>query len=267
MQSLLIGFFFAALIGYLAWRAGSLAPSGGLAAFVVGGLIFGIGGFPWAALMLTFFISSSLLSKLFAQRKAKMAEKFAKGSQRDWGQVLANSAAGAGLVILQAMYPDQLWPWLAYAGAMASVNGDTWATELGVLSASAPRLITTGKKVPVGTSGGISQFGSLATLGGAFVVALVMILTKNTGNFWSGLWIVSLAGLAGATVDSFLGATVQAIYYDPVKEKETERRIYDESGSLVKPLRGWPWMNNDLVNFICSVFGALTAAGLWIWIH
>ena len=57
------------LISFLAWKAGSLSRSGAIAAAITGGLIFGLGGLPWAALLLTFFISSSALSRAFRMQK------------------------------------------------------------------------------------------------------------------------------------------------------------------------------------------------------
>ena len=75
--------------------------------------------------------------------------------------------------------------------------------------------------------------------------------------------MITLGGLAGATMDSFLGATIQAIYYDPVREKETEKIVYDENGETMAPIRGWDWMNNDMVNFLSSIFGALITVALW----
>jgi uncharacterized protein (TIGR00297 family) len=264
LWQVVIGFVGAGLVGLLAWRAGALAPSGAWGATFVGGLIFGFGGFPWAALLLTFFISSSVLSKLFAKQKKGLAEeKFAKGSRRDWGQVLANGGAGAFLALVQALFPGQVWPWLAFAGAMATVNGDTWATELGVLSANLPRLITTGKPVERGTSGGISWTGTGATFAGAALVGLIMGWVSPRVSFWQGLLVIALAGLAGAFLDSLLGATVQAIYYDPDRQKETERKIMHEDGSPASPIRGWDWMNNDAVNFLSSIFGAVVAVGLY----
>jgi uncharacterized protein (TIGR00297 family) len=258
LSQILIGFGLAILTGLAAWRTGALAVSGAVSASLVGGLIFSLGGLPWAALLLTFFISSSALSKLFRQKKAALAEKFAKGSQRDWGQVLANGGVGAFLVLLHALYPDQFWPWLAYAGAMATVNGDTWATELGVLSPKMPRLVTNGQPVERGTSGGVTLAGIGATLAGAALVALVMSLTDGRAALASVMIVIPLAGLAGATFDSLLGATVQAIYYDPERKKETERVIPG-----AEPVRGWAWMNNDAVNFISSIFGALLALCIW----
>jgi uncharacterized protein (TIGR00297 family) len=158
----LIGFLLGMLIAFLAWRMRALSASGAAAAALVGGLIFGLGGIAWAMLLLAFFISSSGLSKAFARRKAGVSEKFSKGNRRDWGQVLANGGLGALLVIIHAAFPAQSWPWLAYAGAMAAVNADTWATELGVLNRDKPRLITTGREVEPGTSGGVSVVGTAA---------------------------------------------------------------------------------------------------------
>ncbi len=262
LQQSLISLTAAALVAVFAWRAGALAASGAWAAMLVGGLIFGLGGLPWAALLLIFFISSSLLSRLFAAQKAALTiEKFAKGSRRDWGQVLANGGIGAFVVLLHLLYPDQIWPWLVYAGSLATVNGDTWATELGVLSASPPRLITTGQSVERGTSGGVSLTGTAATLAGAGLLGLVAGAFQPQAGFWLVFGSVTVAGFLGAFFDSLLGATVQAIYYDPVRQKETERQIFDADGQVIAPLRGWAWMNNDMVNFLSAAVGALLAVG------
>ena len=78
------------------------------------------------------------LSRAFSKRKVGLAEKYSKGNQRDWGQVLANGGLGALLAVGYAIRPQHEWLWLAYAGAMAAVNADTWSTELGVLSQNPP---------------------------------------------------------------------------------------------------------------------------------
>jgi uncharacterized protein (TIGR00297 family) len=263
LNQFLAGIGLAVVIGLAGWAAGSLSISGALAAMMIGTLIFGFGGLPWAALLLTFFISSSLLSRLFSGKKILLAEKFEKGSRRDWGQVFANGGAGAFLAVIALLFPQQTWPWLAFAGTMATVNADTWATEIGVLSAKLPRLITNGKQVPTGTSGGITLTGTLATCLGGAVIGLVGWLVQSSYAAGAYLVAVTLAGLAGSLVDSLLGATIQAIYYDPARQKETERRIFNENGQPVAPIRGREWMNNDMVNFISSVCGALVSVGLW----
>jgi uncharacterized protein (TIGR00297 family) len=271
-MNLLIGFFLAAVIAILAWRAGSLNRSGAWAAALSGGLIFGLGGFPWAVLLLTFFISSSGLSRAFSRRKADLSEKFSKGGRRDWAQVLANGGLGALLVLIHAWQPQAAWTWIAFVGAMAAVNADTWATELGVLSPTPPRLMTTGQRVPVGTSGGVTALGTTAALGGGIFIGLMALALGQVEAIWGSsplnghhlFWLVPigiLGGLAGSTFDSLLGATVQGIYYCPQCQKETEARIH-RCGQPTRHLRGWRWLNNDLVNFGSSIVGSLIAGFL-----
>jgi uncharacterized protein (TIGR00297 family) len=263
-QQIIIGIFLAIFIAVLAWRVGALSKSGAWAAVLTGGFIFGLGGLAWAALLLTFFISSSALSRAFGKRKASLAEKFSKGSRRDWGQVLANGGLGACLAVAFTLRQQPEWIWLAFAGAMAAVNADTWSTELGVLSKTPPRMITNGKQVERGTSGGISWTGTLAALGGAALVALVAVLFSLDASWIGYLLIITLGGLAGSLFDSLLGASIQAIYWCPACEKETERHPLHSCGSPTTQVRGWAWVNNDIVNFGCSLMGALVTASLWL---
>ncbi|MBN1146366.1 MAG: DUF92 domain-containing protein [Anaerolineales bacterium] len=268
MTNLLIGLLFGILISAMAWRARALNRSGAWAAALSGGLIFGLGGLAWAVLLMAFFISSSALSRAFARRKAALSEKFSKGSQRDWGQVLANGGLGALLAIVHAWLPEAAWPWVAFAGAMAAVNADTWATEIGVLNPSPPRLVTTGKLVERGASGGVSLLGSLAALGGAtLVAALAAAFSAWIGPARLGpatLLLAAIAGgVGGAFLDSILGATVQAIYYCPACQKETERHPAHTCGEQTYQARGWRWLDNDRVNFAASLTGALIAIGIW----
>jgi uncharacterized protein (TIGR00297 family) len=263
---LLAGLALAGFIGWLAWRLGSLSFSGALAATLTGGLIFGLGGLAWAVLLLAFFISSSLLSRLFASRKRVLSEKFSKGSRRDWAQVAANGGLGALLAVAHVLFPGQAWPWILFAGAMAAVNADTWATELGVLSPTPPRLITNGKTVERGASGAVSLWGSLAALGGAGLIAVLAALF-SAGQYGPGqavaiLVAATLGGLCGSFFDSLLGATVQAIYWCPACGKETERHPLHTCGTKTSHYRGWRWLDNDWVNALASLVGALVALGV-----
>jgi len=255
-MQLLIGFILAVIIAGLAWKAGSLSRSGAWAAVFTGGLIFGLGGLPWAILLLTFFVSSSTLSRAFSKRKVGLSEKFSKGNQRDWGQVLANGGLGAILAIVYSFQPQYEWLWLAYAGAMAAVNADTWSTELGVLSPISPRMITSGRKVERGTSGGITLIGTLAALGGASLIGTAAVLISPSPDWLPQLLIIILAGLIGSLFDSTLGATIQAIYWCKTCNKETERHPRHSCGTQTNQVRGWSWINNDGVNFACSLMGA-----------
>jgi len=267
MPQLLLGFLFALIIAFLAYRAHSLSRSGAYAAILVGTLIFGLGGWQWATILLTFFISSSALTRLFGRRKAALNEKFEKGGQRDAAQVLANGAVASLFAGLHFFFPAATWPWLAFAASMAAVNADTWATEVGVLSPIEPRLITWwkngGKTVDKGTSGGITPLGTLAALAGATLIAVfAAALNIKSGNFFHVFIAVALGGLVGCLFDSFLGATVQTIYYCPACAKETERTPRHVCGNETVYLRGWRWLNNDGVNFFCALAGSGVALAL-----
>jgi len=243
-----------------------------LGAMLVGTAIFGCGGWVWGLTLITFFVSSSTLSHYKENAKKSLAEKFAKGHRRDLGQTLANGGLGALLAVAFGWWNEPVL-FAAFLGAMATVNADTWATELGVLNPSPPRLITNGQVVEVGTSGGVSRLGMLATAAGALTIGLAALIFSLIGQLvsagddpWRDAWAVPVAllgGLAGALVDSLLGASVQAMYTCPKCAKETEKRTHG-CGTPTQHQRGWRWLDNDMVNFISSVIGALIAAGLFL---
>jgi uncharacterized protein (TIGR00297 family) len=172
---------------------------------------------------------------------------------------------GAMLAVLHALFPEQPWPWIAYAGAMAAVNADTWATELGVLSTRTPRLITSGRRIERGISGGITVMGTMASLAGALLIALLTGLFNPLSELIKTLLVIGAAGLAGSLFDSLLGATLQAVYFCPRCAVETEHYPIHHCGHHTTLSRGQKWMNNDGVNLVCSMFGAVVAIGLW-WI-
>lgn len=263
LGSLLIGFALSTTIGGFAWRLGMLSADGWFAASLVGGITFGLGGLPASLLLVAFFASSSLLSRAFSARKNQVAVNFAKGGRRDWAQVAANGGvATLSLIASTGGWVPELLAWVVFASALAAVTADTWATEIGVLSAGQPILITTGKHVPRGTSGGISLLGSLIALIAALGIA---IMAWVLGIITIGLIpLIALSGLAGSFVDSALGATVQAIYFCPKCKKETERHPIHYCGTPTTLHRGWRWLDNDWVNFLNSAFSAFLAAVIFI---
>jgi len=248
-----LGFILAIIIAYLAYRAHSLNKSGAIAATVVGTVVFGVGGLEWAVLLLIFFITSSGLSRLFKKRKQGLEEKFSKGHERDAGQVFGNGGLATAFVLVHFLFPESTVGWVGFAAALAAVNADTWATELGVLNPTPPRMITDlRKRVEKGTSGGISLFGTFASLLGASVIALPAALFTDD---WSLFLLITASGLAGSLFDSLLGATVQAMYYCPTDDKETEKHPFHTCGTETVHLRGWRWLDNDWVNFACGACG------------
>ncbi len=256
----LLAVFLALFVSLTAYYVHALSRSGALAAALVGAIIFGLGGWPWAVLLLTFFISSSALTRAFQRRKRGLDEKYHKGGRRDAAQVLANGGLAALLAGLHFFLPNAGWLWLGFAAALAAVNADTWATELGVLNPQPPRLITDlHKQVEKGTSGGISRVGTAATLAGAAIIALPAALLDPSGMNWGLVIPILIAGLLGSLIDSWLGATLQAMYFCPTDRKETEKHPLHSCGTPTVYVRGWRWLNNDWVNFACSCSGVILA--------
>jgi uncharacterized protein (TIGR00297 family) len=264
LMQLFYAIFISLIVATLAYWRGSLSKSGVAGALIVGTLTLGFGGWPWAALLGVFFISSSILSHFKKVEKRAAAEKFEKGHQRDLGQALANGGLGALLATLSAVVPASNVPtntwFFMYLGVMATVTADTWATELGTLSKQPPRLITTGQSVEVGTSGGVSLLGTAVSFLGGLVIGLTAGLV--TGFSVLAMLITgAISGLAGSLIDSLLGATVQQIYFSDKRQKETEKKI-ELDGTPNRPLRGWSWMSNDVVNLISSLGGGFIAVAI-----
>lgn len=109
---------------------------------------------------------------------------------------------------------------LCFTGVFACCNGDTWASELGtVLSKSDPFLVTSFKRVPKGTNGGITLIGTLCSTIGGLVIGLSQYLTmlyftdKSMLMYappqWPMIVFGAFAGFLGSLIDSFMGATLQ----------------------------------------------------------
>jgi uncharacterized protein (TIGR00297 family) len=273
IEQVLLGLVLSTSMGALGYWRRALSASGVGGAILIGTLIFGFGGWQWGVLLITFFLSSSWLSHFRKGDKEEVADKFAKGTRRDLGQTIANGGLGAVLAVAYARYPDPLL-FAAFLGVMSTVTADTWATELGVLSQIPPRLITTGERVPPGTSGGVTGLGTWASVAGALLIgatatALSQIESLVSGRGWSfeavTYPLIAVAGgLGGSLFDSLLGSTVQGIYYCSLCDKETESPVH-HCGQTTRLLRGWPWLNNDVVNFVASLVGGLITATLaWL---
>ncbi|QBD79746.1 DUF92 domain-containing protein [Ktedonosporobacter rubrisoli] len=262
------GLLFSSVVGLLAYRRRSLSRSGLLGAMIAGTTTVGFGGWKWGLSLIFFFVSSSLFSHFRARDKEQLAaDKFSKGSRRDIVQVAANGGVATLLALAYGATPETEQRRrealeASYVGSLAAATADTWATELGVLSTHAPRLITTGEQTEPGTSGGVTVMGSTAAATGAAALGLVFWLLGRADRAQRSLPFIALvSGLLGGFFDSWLGATVQATYYCPICKKETEREVHS-CGTLTILRRGYPWMNNDTVNFLATFWGALVALAL-----
>ena len=242
-------------IAGLAYRRHSLSESGFWGAILTGTITFKAGA-AWALILILFFVSSSALSKISSRRKSQAREQFSKGERRDFWQVMANGGAAAffALLYIRSQSPAL---WVAYLAAVAVATADTWATEIGTLSHQNPRLITTFKPVLPGTSGGVTPAGMLASPGGAFLIGAVGALMLDAGIAGYALVIlITMAGFSGSLFDSFLGATVQAVYWCEDHQRLTEKQICSDGNPAVLR-RGFAFFNNEMVNFAATVAGGV----------
>jgi uncharacterized protein (TIGR00297 family) len=252
---MVLGFALALVISVIARRARSLSTGGAVAATVIGTIAVSA-GWSWGALLIIYFVSSSLLSRFGRVRKQKRTESILeKGGERDAVQVSANGAMFAGAALAMIVRPDVRWIALGI-GSLAASAADTWATEIGTLSTKEPRSLTTWRRVPAGTSGAVSAPGTLAMIAGALFIGAASYALGWTLEIAGR---VVIAGIFGALVDSVLGATVQARRWCETCSRETERVTHD-CGTPTRHLRGVPWLDNDIVNFLSNAAAGLFAA-------
>ncbi|KAI8073249.1 integral membrane protein DUF92-domain-containing protein [Gongronella butleri] len=247
-------------------RKKSLTRDGAAGAFVLGMTTFSASYWLFTLVLLSFFLSSSKLTKFKAERKRLLEDGYDQASERNLMQVVCNGLGGAIAVSLfhtldaTSCYTSQqhatvlIW---AYIGHYAACCGDTWASELGILNKSWPILITKLKKVPPGTNGGVSPLGLAASLGGGLLIGLVgalsMALDRRCGTWdWSLVLVGAAAGLGGSLIDSVLGATVQQTLYS--KDK---KRVVEHKDASAEHVSGWNVLDNHQVNLVTSL---LTAA-------
>ena len=253
----LAGAIFAAIIALPAWRVHALSRSGAIAAFIVGTVTLGCGGIGAAAVLLAFFITSIALSRVGKRRKRTLTD-IGKGGARDAWQVLANGGVATVCIALAAaLHAPALV--FAFCGAYAAATADTWATEIGTLMRRPPRSILTLRPIATGLSGGITLPGTLAEVAGACFIGIVGLAV---GGVFGGplpgvpvLLAIPVAGIAGATADSLLGATLQELRRCDAcgRTCETNPHVCGAPTVLVRGIAGW---SNDLVNAAATLIGA-----------
>ena len=223
--------------------------------------------------------------------KGNLEEGHSEGGERGASQVLACSLIAIVCACLRRiavgsdgplsssslLLGDQLT--LAYVAFFACCAGDTWASELGVLSKSKPRLIIKPwKQLPPGTNGAVSMVGLAASAAGGILMGLIHGLFVQGGiasllpfNLPSWLGTISLdafkrevlilslvgfiGGFGGSLLDSLLGATIQVTYYD-----KEEQKIVKRAGPNATKVAGLAFLSNEMVNVVSTALSALIAA-------
>jgi uncharacterized protein (TIGR00297 family) len=201
-------------------RSGAVA--GGMACFA---LFAGAGPTAFATLG-ALFAMTWVSTQVGYRRKAALGLAERRDG-RNAAQILANLGVPALGAALFGMTGNRIWL-VAALGALAEAATDTVASEIGQYRVADARLITTWERVPAGTDGGVTFYGSICGLAGGMLIAVVAAIGGMIPL--SQFWIPVGVGFIGMLIDSLLGATLQR--------------------------RGW--ISNQAVNF----FATLAAAAL-----
>lgn len=248
-------------VAAVARRAGSLTAGGQWAAFAMGTVV-SAAGWGYAALLIAYFVASTLLTRLGAAEKAaRTASMLPAVTARDATQVAANGGLFAALVLAGEAAREPLLA-LAGIGALSAAAADTWATEVGTLWGGRPRAVLGFAPLEPGASGGVTWMGSAAGLvAAALVAAAGAALVRDAGRSAAAVGTaLLLAGVGGNLGDSVLGATVQSKRWCDQCRTWTERRVHT-CQYRSKHARGIRWMTNDAVNVLATVTGAALALG------
>jgi len=206
---------------------GKLTPVAAITAGIVGLMVFKGGGYTGIIMLTVFFILGTAATGWKRKKKQQIGAADAHKSGRTAGQVLANGGVAALLGLL-GWYSPEYKILLTYmmAGSLAAATADTLSSEIGTITGRRFYNILTLKPDERGLDGVISLEGTMVGIMGATIIAAIF-----AGSYLWGigtLWIV-LAGFAGNTVDSVLGATLE------------RRKV----------------MGNNMVNFMNTLTGAL----------
>lgn len=243
------------LLAWISVRLGWLDRPAAVAAALLTLLVVVLGGWAWFLPLIVFFASGSVLTKL--GRSDPEARE-----PRRLGQVLVNGFVPVlPLALGAASGAAAPFATAAYVGALAAAAGDTWASEIGRRSPGPPVSLRLRRRVASGTSGAVSWLGSAAACAGGALIGVAGWIA------FAQPWLAALgalAGLAGSTVDSVLGAWVQGEFRCGACGESVE--TLEHCGAETDHLRGVSWVRNDAVNAFANlggmIFGAALAAGI-----
>lgn len=245
----------ALLVGWISYKVKFLTLSGAVTTLLLTFFVLLIGKIQYAVPIFTFFVLSSLLSKIRKKANPEVEKYFDKTGTRDYGQVLANGGMPWIILFLSVFIRHELI-YLIYAVSLAAVCADTWATEIGTMKPSRTYNILTFNLVKQGESGGVSILGTLGALLGSVVIAISTLVYPHYEIVYAILIIIT-GGLFGSFFDSFLGAKYQNRYKCSICGIITERSFH--CSEPAEHFSGYKFLNNDLVNFLSAAAAAIFA--------
>lgn len=193
---------------------------GALAALALGLVISIFSDIYWLLALICFLIPTSLVTRVKFNYKRQHGLAEGKIGERGINNVMAVGFI-PGFIAFFSYHLDKVHPGLSgllFLSSLSIAAADTFASEVGVLSKQVV-LITSLKKVPPGTDGGISLWGEMSALLGAFLVSLFGFICvsdlyfSGSGHLLPAQPLVLFAcisiGWLGCQIDSIMGALFQ----------------------------------------------------------
>jgi uncharacterized protein (TIGR00297 family) len=215
-----------AAAGYL---ARTITLSGAATGALIGTAILLTAGWGAWTLLLATFALAVVTSRLGLRRKTLLGIAEPRGGTRGAANAFANTGVAAAAAVLAASSYATQPALLAFVAALTAGGSDTVASEIGKAWGRRTYLVPTLRRVPPGTSGGVSLEGTSAGVIGALSLAAA---GAALGLMPAGMLIPVIAGSTiGSFAESALAATLEA------------------SGVV----------NNDVLNFLNTAIAAAAA--------
>ncbi|KAA1089263.1 hypothetical protein PGT21_012022 [Puccinia graminis f. sp. tritici] len=292
-------FLFSLFVAVYSHRRRSLQLSGAFAANLIGYLTLANPNPIFGGALLSFFTLGTIATKYKQKIKASLVDesdqevtphdpskkKLAVGPNahpgRDWKQVLCNAWFGTLCALSYSFFdpesslsnelPGSNQFGTTHTGSLrkalvsaalaywAGCAGDTFASELGILSRSKPRLITNLKEVPPGTNGAVSLLGLVfSALGGLLVGGVSSFTGEPHQPREYMVFSCGIFGLLCSMIDSVLGAILQQTIYSKNEKRVVAKSKVPMGGTReIVVICGYDLLTNNQVNLISS-----TATGL-----
>ncbi len=240
------------ILSIIAYKKKYLTLGGVIIANFFGITLLIITGMQYLILLLIAFFITNLATRHGIHIKIKLGLIKSNSYIRDYKNVIANGLPIFIFGLLEGIYKSEIFIY-GYLVALTIFFSDTISSEIGVLSKEKPRLIINLKKVPTGKPGAVSLLGTISGILSValFSIIIYFVIPLNI-PFVLLMLILILFSTAGNILDSFLGATIQALYYCNVCDQFSEEEIHI-CNSKCQLISGKKYVNNHVVNFI-SIF-------------
>lgn len=184
------------------WRF--LTRLGSFAAWLLGVHLLGVMGWKWFVPVVLFFITSVVFTKIHSGIKKKKKES----NGRNAWQVAANILWAVISSALFLFTQNELFIYF-FIAFVAAVTADTWASELGPLLNKRSLSLADFRMHEAGITGGISFFGTLAAMTGAFFISSISYVLFFGEWNWVIILLLSFSALLACFADTLLGTFVE----------------------------------------------------------